>query len=412
MQIRVVSNWVYSIFRIISIRTKPAEYSFFKGRREEEKKDKSENQPTYPFQKLCSLETTFICTQCSVQSTSKYIPKELASMDGVVHVETIKNIKRDLLDAPRIKCHQKCSWFCLGLLFFYVVTCIFIVLFDIILIIICTRVKNSRDENCIGLISIYVLCEIALGICVGVGFKYYYKVPRSIDQKIAEYNSELIKNGILITLVCTRKWRKASIVFYKASVDTCKQYIICHLRGVKKTERETLVNISETEAQTCADDIPILTRSGNEDLVQDTQTHHCGHDTLVDTSEMQENQIADDVPLLDLADNDQLDQLTEPLHRGHHMRLEKETVVNTSEMQENHIAEDLPLLNLSEQDQLDQSTENEAMKLLLMNAHEYLRQVFNGKMKNPKEDRHIPDCTCLSIQGDMGPVSNSDIRRK
>ncbi|KAL3842905.1 hypothetical protein ACJMK2_020880, partial [Sinanodonta woodiana] len=39
--------------------------------------------------------------------------------------------------------------------------------------------------------------------------------------------------------------------------------------------------------------------------------------------------------------------------------------------------------------------ENMSMKLLVMYAHEYLRQVYNGKMKNPKEDRHIPDCTCL-----------------
>ncbi|KAL3842908.1 hypothetical protein ACJMK2_020883, partial [Sinanodonta woodiana] len=59
-----------------------AELSFFKGRKEEERKDKSEHRPTNHLQQLCSLGTTFICTQCSIKKSSNYIPNELASMDA------------------------------------------------------------------------------------------------------------------------------------------------------------------------------------------------------------------------------------------------------------------------------------------------------------------------------------------
>ncbi|KAL3842907.1 hypothetical protein ACJMK2_020882, partial [Sinanodonta woodiana] len=126
-------------------------------------------------------------------------------------------------------------------------------------------------------------------------------------------------------------------------------------------------------------------------------TLRCRDDTLVDTSEMRATQIADDVPLLDLADNDQLDQLTEvyPHNVGQIQKDDDQgsTIVNLSD-QENRPQQ------LIQNSQFPQTSylgniENEAMTLLLVYAHEYLRQVFNGKMKNPKEDRHIPDCTCL-----------------
>ncbi|KAL3842910.1 hypothetical protein ACJMK2_020885 [Sinanodonta woodiana] len=372
-----------------------AKFSFFKGIKEEETSDNSENKYC---QQLCSLETTFSCTQCSVQSTSKYIPKELVSMNAVVPVDTIKNIKKDLLDAQVIKCKQRCSWLCTGLLILFVLTCLTAFGFTIELIIECATIPIiSKENNCFFGLGLWVAIEIFVGISFSLGFRRYYKVPLSIDQKIAEYNSELIKNGILITLVCTRKWRKASIVFYRVSFDSCKQYIICHLREDKQPERETLVNISETEAQTYADDIPILTRSENEDLAQATQTLHCRHDTIVDTFEMPENHIEDDVPLLDLVDNDQLDQRTEvhPQNVGLRQRDDDQgsTIVNLND-QENRPQQVTPNSEIPQNSDVG-GIENIAMRLLLTYAHEYLRQVFNGKMKNPKEDRHIPDCTCL-----------------
>ncbi|KAL3842909.1 hypothetical protein ACJMK2_020884 [Sinanodonta woodiana] len=378
------------------------EYSFFKGRKEEETQYKSGTQPTYQIKKLGSLETTFSCTKCSVESTSKYIPWELASMDAAVPVETIKNIKKDLLDAPIIKCKQRCSWFCTGLLILVVLVCLTCFVVDIFVLCYCGADPVIGKDKCFTYFGLLVALHISDGIFVVVAFKLYYQVPTDIHIKIAEYNIELIKKGILITLVGTRKWRSVSIVFYRASFDSCKQYILFHLKEDKKPKMETFVNISETETQHDADGMPSLTRSGNEDLAQATQTLHCSHDmkfeteTLVETSKMQEHRIADDICLLDPSENDQLDQPTEVYAHNVGLRQKDDdqgsTIVNLSDQDNGP--------QLTQNSQSPQSSdlgniENEAMTLLLLYAHEYLGQVFNGKMKNPKEDRHIPDCTCL-----------------
>ncbi|KAL3842914.1 hypothetical protein ACJMK2_020889 [Sinanodonta woodiana] len=414
-----------------------AECSFFKGRKEEETKEKSENQPRYHFQKLCSLQTTFICTQCSVQSTSKYIPQELASMEAVVPVETIQNIKRDLLDAPRIKCKQQCCCFSIGLLICCAIIWAVVFTFDIAIINGCATTKIISKDDCFLAFGICILIEISVGICCIFVYRCYFKVPKNIDKKIIEYNTELFKKGILITLVYTQLWKNAYIVFYRASFDSCKRYIILHLREDRKTDRETFVNISGIESQHDVDDVPFLTGSGNKDLAQATQT-----DTFVDTCEMQEQHFAEDVPLLQEPENDQLDLSSETRPCRHDVKLKTGTWVDTS-TQEEQIAEDVPLLDLTENDKLDESTEvyaqnvgqrqkdddegsaivnlsdqehglqeftqnsqfpqssdlinieNVAMALLLQYAHEYLRLVIKDKIKNPKEDRHMVDYTCL-----------------
>ncbi|KAL3842886.1 hypothetical protein ACJMK2_020861 [Sinanodonta woodiana] len=388
-----------------------AECSFFKGRKEEETKEKSEKQPTYHFQKLCSVATTFICTQCSVQSTSKYIPMELASMEEVVPVETINNIKRDLLDAPRIKYKQQCCCFSFGLMICCAIIWDLVIALDIMMINDCTTTTIISKDYCFLAFGFCVLIEISIGICCVFGYRCYCKVPKSIDKKIIEYNNELFKKGILITLVYTKLWKNAFIVFYRASFDSCKQYILLNLREERKTKRETFVNISGIESQHDVDDVPLFTGSGNEDCTQTTQRYcfvffqslHCRHDmkretdTFVDTYEMQEQHFAENVPLLQEPENDQLDLSSEVYPQNVVLRQkdddEGSAIIYLGD-QEHRLPE------FTQNSQFPQSSdliniENNATTLLLQYAHAYLRLVTNEKMKNPKEDRHMVDYTCL-----------------
>ncbi|KAL3842913.1 hypothetical protein ACJMK2_020888 [Sinanodonta woodiana] len=379
-----------------------AECSFFKGRKEEEE-ETTEHQQTYYFQKLCSLETTFNFKQCSVQSTSKYIPKELTSMDPVIPLETIKHIKRDLLDAPRIKRHQKCSWFCTGLVILGAIISIIIFILDILLIAGCAPSTTISKEECISSFVIWALIALLIGIGCGLGYICYCKIPKKIVKQITEYNSELFKNGLLITLVHTSQWRNVSIVFYRVSFDSCKQYILMHLGEERKTTMERLVNICETEAQHDADDVPLLTGSGNEDLTQAIQTLNYSHDmkleteTLVDSLEMQENHFAEDDPLLDVSENNPLDEPTEVYSQNVGLRQKNDdqesTIVNLSD-QENRPLQFTPNSQIPQTSDLG-DIENVAVTLLIKYALEYLRLVLNGKITNPKEDRHIADCMCI-----------------
>ncbi|KAK3587387.1 hypothetical protein CHS0354_028763 [Potamilus streckersoni] len=397
--------------------------------------ESKEVQPTFYLYKLCSLETTFSCKQCSIQSTSKYIPTELISKDEVVPVETIKSLKRDLLDVPKIRWKQRCCGFVNGCLVFCLIILVGVIVLDILVANGCATSKMVNTGDCFLELGICLIIEITVGICCIFGWKCYYKDPRSLDKKIIEYNTELIKNGMLITLVSESLWKSASIIFFRVSIEMCKKYVLFHLREDRKMETDKSVNISGIETQHDADDVSPLTESGNENLVQATEKY-------VETSELQAEHDADDVPLLNISANDDPTQTNKTLLWRHNMKVETKTFVDASDMQEQNIAEDVPLLAVSENEQLNQPTEvyqrnlgqhhmaddqgstivnlndqenesqqsqnshlaqnsdlghleNVAMTLLLKYAHEYLRLALKGKMNNPKEDRHKADYMCL-----------------